>query len=121
MQQITNHGISMGLEIIRAIVAFILGVLLVDQYRRSIAGSRRRRAFALGAAAMLVIATSNLFSAALVPFMVIGGGLTLAAVWFLWQAYRHGELQDRFERARNYLEVERRRYDEQDGGGSQHD
>ncbi|MCX7860376.1 MAG: hypothetical protein N2385_09810 [Chloroflexus sp.] len=111
----------MNPDIIRIIVALSLAGLLVGQFRRSAPGSRRRRAFALGAAAMVVIATSNIFAAALLPLMVIGGGLTLAAVWLLWQAYQKGELEDRFERARRYLESERRRYDEHNRGGSRDD
>jgi uncharacterized iron-regulated membrane protein len=111
----------MGLDSIRIIVALIIGVLLVVQARRSTAGSRRQWALGLGAAAMVVVATANAIPAALTPLMVIGGGLVLIAVWLLWQAYQRGELEDRFERARRYLEAERRRYDEQDRGGSHDD
>lgn len=108
----------MSPELIRVVVALVIGLLLIDQFRRSAVGSCRQWAFALGAAAMLVIATSNLFVGALLPLMIIGGSLALAAVWLLWQAYQRGELADRFERARDYLESERRRYDEKDRGGS---
>ncbi len=111
----------MNPDLIRAGAALIIGALLLAQFRRSAPGSRRRFALALGAAAMLVIASANLFTAALVPLMVIGGGLTLVAMWFLWQAYRGGELEERFERARRYLESERQRYDEQQRGGSRDD
>ncbi|MEF3274640.1 MAG: hypothetical protein K6356_09620 [Chloroflexus sp.] len=111
----------MSLDIIRVIVALIIAVLLIGQFQRSTPGSRRRYAFALEAAAMVVIATSNVFAAALLPLMVIGGSLVLSAVWLLWQAYRRGELDDRFERARRYLESERRRYDEYNRGGSRDD
>ncbi|OAN46999.1 hypothetical protein A6A03_11095 [Chloroflexus islandicus] len=111
----------MNPDIIRIIVALIIAVLLLAQFQRSTAGSRRRLAFGLGAAAMVVIATSNMVTAALLPLMVVGGGLALAAVWLLWQAYQRGELEDRFDRARRYLESERRRYDEHDRGGSRDD
>ncbi|RMD75447.1 MAG: hypothetical protein D6823_10030, partial [Chloroflexi bacterium] len=62
----------MGLDSIRIIVALIIGVLLVVQARRSTAGSRRRWALGLGAAAMVVVATANAIPAALTPLMVIG-------------------------------------------------
>lgn len=104
------------MDIIRIVLLLLIGGLFVQQIRRTPAGSNRRRAFTMGALVVGLLL--------LVQLMVLGGlnvaplllpvyGLVvlllLAGVFFLWRAWRGGEMEAQLQQVRDALADERAR------------
>jgi drug/metabolite transporter (DMT)-like permease len=101
--------------LVRALVALLLGAFLIFQARGAAAQPQRRRAFWLGAAALLMLAAYNgslMLNATPGPIQtglaIAGVALFVGAIVSLVLSFRSGELQGERERiataAREYRE-----------------
>lgn len=111
----------MSAELLRLIIAALATLLLAREVGRAAAGSRRRQAFALGAAGFGLLALGNLMtllglSAPVLLTLCVGLGLALllGALVSLFLAYRGGELSEQFRRAGAMVAEERERLAERE-------
>jgi drug/metabolite transporter (DMT)-like permease len=95
----------MNSYLIRVLVALLLGAFLIYQARGAAAQPQRRRAFWLGAAALLMLAAYNgslMLNATPGPIQtglaIAGMALFLGAIVSLFLSFRSGELQGERER-----------------------
>ncbi|MGQ9925481.1 MAG: hypothetical protein ACUVS4_01300 [Chloroflexaceae bacterium] len=103
-------------EILRIIVTAVVAVLLAQQTARTDRGTSRRLAFAAGALAFALFTVANLLpfvgvNVAWLTLTLTGMGLVLVlvSVLALLTAYRRGEMAPQVRKARELLEIERKR------------
>jgi threonine/homoserine/homoserine lactone efflux protein len=106
----------MLVSVIRTLFLIVVLVLFVQQTRRTAAGSRRQRAFALAAGAVSLFALLNVLHLIgvntdpfLLPAQIIGVLLLLGGAIFLYQAWRSGEMQQQIEEVHQAIDAERAR------------
>lgn len=99
----------------RTLATAAVALVLFFQSRRVTAGSQRRQAFELAAAAFAIFAMANglVLRGIGDEMAIIGGtfiGLVLLAfsLFMLFQAYRSGEMSAEYQRARALLAEQRR-------------
>ncbi len=105
---------------IRAILAGIILIILVQQARHATAGSHRRRAFVLAAGGLSVFLLIHLSLAMgiavgplITPLVAPAIGLLAAGLLFLVLAWRRGEMREQVERMREALVTERTRREQE--------
>ncbi len=107
------------MDIIRIIILLLIGGLFVQQIRRTPQASNRRRAFTMGVLVvgllvlvqLMVLGGLNI-APLLLPVYVLVVLLLLAGVFFLWRAWRMGEMEAQLKQVRDALADERARRDD---------